>query len=241
MIETYKGDKNLERLILEYAIPKSLPEIRALIMSAIWSVDLVPPSHIQELILEEHAGFEVIDHAREFLGQCMALWNQLAEHQNEDNPFKLYKVKLPKNNDELINLLAIRRSELESFDELLADDTEGEYIDSEEDPVFSANQAIFFYINALNEFVANICLKKENDFKLISKIVKSVESSIEESLNEVGKLNCELRFPLPLTEKTPRFPQQLNTIQKRLGVTKHVHVGQAKNLKSAVHHRPAIT
>jgi hypothetical protein len=124
--------------MLTYECPNGNP------MGAIWSIELVPPSQIQKQMFEGHKGFKNKKEAEEFVGQYMALWNRLTAHQDPSTPFKLFKVKPPTNDDELINLYATRNEEFKGFDEFLEDDFIPEYdFDPEDEEMqeVSATQA----------------------------------------------------------------------------------------------------
>ena len=111
---TYIGDIRFQTLLSNAGIARPLAEIRAIIMRDIWRLDSVSPRVTMNEILGKDFERTFPDQAgaKQFFEQFLALWNALAKHQDEKQPFRLSTFPVPKTTATLVVKLRGRIAEI---------------------------------------------------------------------------------------------------------------------------------
>jgi len=139
-------NQDVERLLTKYDCPYKLPEVRAAFMGAIASPFVVDPSF--ELHALWDGEFPELD-SNEALKEIeetflTRLWEALAAHSAQDNPFTLTPAETPLTLEDLMAQARLRGGELDAFMEAFFQDQE----DFELDPDAAES------INVLEELIA---------------------------------------------------------------------------------------
>jgi len=119
-IDKYPGDEKVEELLARYRPGLSFAEMRAATAGTVLAVQTVQPSQLFTHLFgddDERAAFEDMKAAKTWFSCMMGLWNELAEHQEKNNPFLFspWPAKIPGRSDKLLQIAAVREREIEQF------------------------------------------------------------------------------------------------------------------------------
>lgn len=188
---SYIGDKAFISFLEKIKFPCILPEIKAVILRHIWSINMAR----MPLIIDEMKGdyrFKTVEIAQEFFNNFMALWNLIGEHQ-EGNYFRFAKFSKIETKKELLTRIFIRDCELRALRPLLLD--EAKDVPDRHKQEF---QAIVAQINpAIEEMKiilgsAAIPFEKEKLAEWETKL-DGLDIIIEEAINRLGWMLVKIR------------------------------------------------
>ncbi len=119
-IKPYPGDEKAKELLAKYRPDLPFAEMRAATAGAVLTVENVPPSQLFGHLFgaeEERPGFEDLEVAKTWFSCMMGLWNELAKHQEPNDPFLFSKWPEPASwvNSEILQLATAREREVEQF------------------------------------------------------------------------------------------------------------------------------
>ena len=118
-VPAYIGDFEFMKLLKAVGSEKEMPELRATIMKTIWSVDYTPPSDLLEIVLSKSVADKKT--TEKCVGQFLALYNRLSNHQDIDNPFKFFEFPKIESYSMLMKKLGHRQHELKELTPLFHD------------------------------------------------------------------------------------------------------------------------
>jgi hypothetical protein len=139
-------NQDVERLLTKYDCPYKLPEVRAAFMGAIASPFVVDPTfELHALWDGEFPELDSNEALKEIEDTFLTrLWDALAAHTAQDNPFSLTPTETPLTLEDLMAQARLRGGELDAFMEAFFQDQE----DFELDPDAAES------INVLEELIA---------------------------------------------------------------------------------------
>ncbi len=122
----YVGDKTINALLERYSCPVPFHIMRARCLGNIATpkLDASPLRTIEGFWDGELPEFDDGDAANELFHALMSLWNEMAKHQSGTKPFRLVRVTVKPDPDDLRRLCLTRTEELEGFIDGLFGDKE---------------------------------------------------------------------------------------------------------------------
>ncbi|MFN8790100.1 MAG: YecA family protein [Bdellovibrionales bacterium] len=110
----------MKSLLAEYHPNLSFAEVRAATAGAVLTVENVQPSQLFEHLFggeDARPAFEDLGAAQAWYSCLMGLWNELASHQELDNPFLFsdWPTEFPGGNEGLLRAAIAREKEIEQF------------------------------------------------------------------------------------------------------------------------------
>jgi len=192
-IPSYKNDLDFTKLLNAVGAEKELPEIRAMIMQNIWSLDFTPPSKIITKVMPNSKADTATTEA--FIGQFLALHNQLADHQDSLNPFRLFKFNKTETYAELLRKIRHRQIELQTLMPLFDEDKNSLYLHEQHKRSLVLLTNIQDCINDIRSLLDSLDDKFEDIAQLpaADQEMTRIEKSIEDNFNELGQIFKEER------------------------------------------------
>ena len=122
----FVGDKRVRALLERYACPLPYHAVRACFFGNIATpkLDASPLRTIESFWGGELPEFDDARAANELFQALMGLWNELAKHQSATRPFRLARMTVKPEPDDLRRLCRVRTEELEGFIDGLFGDEE---------------------------------------------------------------------------------------------------------------------
>lgn len=206
MIPAYKGDESFAKKLTSAGVNRPFAEIRAIVMRDVWNLEMIQPSRT----IEEALGRDVLDNlpdeeaARQLFGQYMALWNNMADHQTANPPFRFFYAGATTTATDLASRAMSRIVESEILSSLLYRSNEA--FTNEYGKEFR-DEACRVYEGAIDELrvIAKALNVEGPDLATFEAKVTALESQLEDIFNICGKNLALLRRKhMGLGESLPR-------------------------------------
>lgn len=112
----YCGDEKFSKTLASVGSPFSIAEVKAYIMGVIAATQLAPMQVVHDHLFGGTAPkFGNKSQADDFFANLTGLWNNMADHQNVDNPFRFSNLNIDADGESIQTALSARVAEIKQF------------------------------------------------------------------------------------------------------------------------------